>query len=220
MKVFVIDTSMERGATGIAIDGSVAAERIFDIRRGSTSTVHSYIREVFDEARIKPGDVNLIGFIEGPGSFTGLRVALSAAKGLAHPFNTPITGIHSTLAIANMIKNPGTIVPIIDARRGQFYRAVYRRDNNKLDTIEIPSTLDRAKVVSGIPDDAIITGPGISKLDKNLRKKFTLAGKQLLFPDTGCISELTLQNYNSGILLDIENSTPCYLREPDAKKPK
>lgn len=211
---------MERGVTGIAIDGSAVAERIFDIRRGSTSTVHSYIWEVFDEARIKPGDIDLIGYIEGPGSFTGLRVALSATKGLAHPFNTPITGIHSTLAIANMIKNPGIIVPIIDARRGQFYRAVYRRDNNKLETIEPPSTVDKEKVISGIPDSSILTGPGIRKLDKIIQSKFAVTEEQLHFPDTGCISELTLQNYNSGILHDIENSTPYYLREPDAKKPK
>lgn len=85
-------------------------------------------------------DLEGIFVAAGPGSFTGLRIGLATAKGLAHARNCPLYAV-STLEALAWQQAPGLVVPLLDARRGQVYAAIYRRRENHLECVEGPMAL-------------------------------------------------------------------------------
>jgi tRNA threonylcarbamoyladenosine biosynthesis protein TsaB len=217
MNIFVIDTSTDTGTVGISSDGEILSEERFEIKKGAALTAHSYIRKVFEHSKISVEELDLIGTAIGPGSFTGLRVALSAAKGLAHPFATPMVGIDSTHAIAERIKDNGLIVPIIDARRDQFYRAIYERKGSVLKVISGVHVIDKVTVLDGIPDGAVVTGPGADRIEPRLLRDFEIPEKSLRYSSVEDLARIAIDHFRNGDILNIETSTPRYIREPDVK---
>ena len=90
-------------------------------------TLHVFIDDVFKEAKIKPSAIDVIAVSKGPGSYTGLRIGVSTAKGLCFALNKPLIATDTLEALANqiIISNDGFIVPMLDARRMEVYSAIY-----------------------------------------------------------------------------------------------
>jgi tRNA threonylcarbamoyladenosine biosynthesis protein TsaB len=84
-------------------------------------------------AAIGPHDLDAVAIGAGPGSFTGLRIGMATAKGIAFAAKCPLWAVSSlgALAHAALVEEPGTIVALLDARRGEIYAGVYRRDNGR-----------------------------------------------------------------------------------------
>ncbi|GEM_PF-4251664 len=218
MRIFVLDISMDRGAVGIIDSNEVVSEFHFEIKRGSTNTAHFYIKKAFANCGITPREVDLIGVVIGPGSFTGLRVALSAAKGLAHPFSTSLTGIISTEAVAEMVEEENVfIVSVIDARRLQFYRGVYMRENGELSIKSEPAAINEERIFDGIPAGSIITGPGLKKIEVKHLNPYKMAPEDKWYPSVAVLSKIAEKQYSCGDTLDLADSVPYYIRRPDAK---
>lgn len=88
--------------------------------------LHVYIDEVFKLAKIQPKDLSAIAVSQGPGSYTGLRIGVSAAKGLCFALGIPLIAIPTLEVLAHKVKiKEGYIVPMLDARRMEVYTAVY-----------------------------------------------------------------------------------------------
>ena len=89
-------------------------------------TLHVFIDDVFKEAKIQPSAIDAIAVSKGPGSYTGLRIGVSTAKGLCFALNKPLIATDTLEALANqIIFNDGFIVPMLDARRMEVYSAIY-----------------------------------------------------------------------------------------------
>ncbi|MDH7913285.1 tRNA (adenosine(37)-N6)-threonylcarbamoyltransferase complex dimerization subunit type 1 TsaB [Winogradskyella sp. SYSU M77433] len=89
-------------------------------------TLHVFIDNVFKEAKIEPSAIDAIAVSKGPGSYTGLRIGVSTAKGLCFALNKPLIATDTLEALANQItSNDGFIVPMLDARRMEVYSAIY-----------------------------------------------------------------------------------------------
>ena len=102
-------------------------------------TLHVFIDDVFKEAKIKPSAIDVIAVSKGPGSYTGLRIGVSTAKGLCFALNKPLIATDTLEALANqiIISNDGFIVPMLDARRMEVYSAIYNSNleaKNKYNT--------------------------------------------------------------------------------------
>ncbi|MCP4632704.1 MAG: tRNA (adenosine(37)-N6)-threonylcarbamoyltransferase complex dimerization subunit type 1 TsaB [candidate division Zixibacteria bacterium] len=217
MNVFVIDTSTETGTVGISSSDDIVADIHFEIKKGSTSSVHSHIEIAFEKADLLVSQLDLIGVVIGPGSFTGLRVALAAAKGLAHPYKIPIVGIDTMTALASVIHEQGIITTIIDARRSQFYRGIFKRDSDGLHRISGPEAVDADIIFNDVPQNSILTGPGTNKIKPEFVTEYRIPTKDLFYPSTRELCKLTAKLFREGHILDLENSTPLYIRKPDAK---
>lgn len=88
--------------------------------------LHVFIDRILKQNRLKPSDLNAVAVSKGPGSYTGLRIGVSAAKGLAYALNIPLISLSTLTILARKITiNSGFIIPIIDARRMEVYSAVY-----------------------------------------------------------------------------------------------
>lgn len=90
-------------------------------------TLHVFIDDVFKRANIKPPEIDAVAVSKGPGSYTGLRIGVSSAKGLCYALNKPLIAIDTLESLAHQLKiDNGFIVPMLDARRMEVYSAIYK----------------------------------------------------------------------------------------------
>ena len=123
--IFALDTCL--GASSVAIlDGArVLAARSEPMTRGHQERIGVLAREVAAEAGVKFPDLTRIGVTVGPGSFTGLRVGLAFAKGLATALSIPCVGVNTLEALAAGVPGGGFIAAVLDARMSQVYLQIF-----------------------------------------------------------------------------------------------
>jgi len=91
--------------------------------------LHVFIDEVFRVSKIKPSEIDAVSVSKGPGSYTGLRIGVSSAKGLCFALNKPLIAIDTLESLAYQVKaKEGFIVPMLDARRMEVYAAIYNNE--------------------------------------------------------------------------------------------
>lgn len=151
-RILLIETSTSVLSVALAQDGTVVSERVCTEPRMQASLTAPLVKEVLDQAGLKARDCDAVCVSSGPGSYTGLRVGVSTAKGLAFGAGIPLLSV-GTLDIlvsgASGVKQPGGvgsvedkdderqfIVPMIDARRMEVYTAVYSADGKRLTEVE------------------------------------------------------------------------------------
>lgn len=132
MRILYIDTSSSYLYTGIVCDGKLISEVQENLQLDLSKLALPKIAGMFSEDNLKPNDIDKIIVVNGPGSFTGIRVGLTIAKVYAWSLNIPIIPITSLEAMACSCEEDRMLVPIIDARRGYVYGAIYKDDEEIL----------------------------------------------------------------------------------------
>ena len=125
MKYLYIDTSSSFLYTAILEDNEVLSEIKEEFEQNLSKMALPRIVSMFEKTKLKPEDIDKIIVVNGPGSFTGIRIGLTIAKVYAWSLNIPITTILSLEAMAISSKNDKFHVPIINARRGYVFTAIY-----------------------------------------------------------------------------------------------
>lgn len=133
-----IETSTKNCSVSLSKNGALLSFK--EINTGDythAEMLHPFIKQLLEEAKLDFKDLNAVAVGKGPGSFTGLRIGISATKGLCFALNIPLIAIDSLsiLAHAKQLKT-GFIVPLIDARRMEVYTSVYANDYNQVAPIE------------------------------------------------------------------------------------
>lgn len=124
MRVLAIDTSGDHSVIGITVDRAVRVERHVRVRARHGETLLAAIEGALELAELKVGEIDLIGVGLGPGSFTGVRIGVATAKGLALARRTPLVGVATSRVLARGLF--GRLrVPVIDAHKGEVFVAVY-----------------------------------------------------------------------------------------------
>lgn len=123
--IFYIDTSSNYLYTGIVDEGILLSERKLNLSHDLSTFTISSINEMFNEVKIKPNSIKKIIVVDGPGSFTGIRIGITIAKVFAYTFKKKICVINSLEAMAISSDSNKVLVPIIDARRGYVYASAY-----------------------------------------------------------------------------------------------
>ncbi len=133
MLVMGLDTALQRCSVAILRDGAVVGDQSVDMARGHAEHLAPMAAAVLAEAGVKTTDLDRIGVVVGPGGFTGVRIALAFARGLAIGVDVDVVGITSLAALAGNVDDAGDgelIAPIIDARRAQVYAALYEQSGH------------------------------------------------------------------------------------------
>ena len=128
MTFFYIDTTSSYLYTGIVRDNKLLSFRKKNLGKELSIYTTSEVSDMFNEVNLKPNDIDKIIVVNGPGSFTGIRIGVTLAKIFAWALNIPITTITSLEAMAKSVKSDKLIVPIINARREACYGAIYDGD--------------------------------------------------------------------------------------------
>ncbi len=159
MRILYIDTTTSYLYTGIVEDDKLLAEIKEDCNRDLSKCALDKISKMIDSLSLRPTDIDKIIVVNGPGSFTGIRIGVTIAKTFAYSLNKEITTISSLEAMA-LSSKAGTkyIVPIIDARRGNVYGAIYDNLGNSVLKDQHVSLNSLFAACENLIDDYIIIG--------------------------------------------------------------
>lgn len=139
-RILLIETSTSVLSVALAQDGTVAHERVCTQPRMQASLTAPLVKEVLVQAGLSVKDCNAVCVSSGPGSYTGLRVGVSTAKGLAFGAGIPLIAIGTLdILVAGALEESapkGHLVPMIDARRMEVYTAVYSGEGQRLTEVE------------------------------------------------------------------------------------
>jgi tRNA threonylcarbamoyladenosine biosynthesis protein TsaB len=148
LTILAIDTTTDIASVAIRRNGVTLSEEVMVTADGQSHVIYAMVRASLDKAGVGLSEIDCFASAVGPGSFTGVRICLAAAKGLADAMGKPVAGISNLRALASF----GTAAlrnPIIDARRGQIYSAVY---SSQLEVVsdEIVTAADSWRVEAGV----------------------------------------------------------------------
>ncbi len=144
MTIFYIDTTSKYLYTGIVRDNKLLTERKEDLGKDLSVYTVSVVNEMFNEVNLKPSDIDKIIVVNGPGSFTGIRIGVTLAKIFAWSLNKEITTITSLEAMAESVNADKLVVPIINARREACYAGIFDGSNILLEGCYL--TLEKLKL--------------------------------------------------------------------------
>lgn len=166
MRILYIDTSSSYLYTGIVEDDKLIVAIKEEYGQSLSEVALPKIAELFEESKLTPRDIDKIIVVNGPGSFTGIRIGLTIAKIYAWSLSIPITTILSLEAMAISSNKSISHIPMIDARRGYVFSAIYDKDNNELLKPQ-HITIDKLKKeLNKLSDYEIISNDNIEAFDK------------------------------------------------------
>jgi len=168
MKVLAFDTSSKALSLAILEDKQVLAEMTINIKKNHSITLMPAIDFLMASLDWTPKDLDRIVVAEGPGSYTGLRIAVATAKTLAHTLNIELVGMSSLLAMVPR-QQEGLLVPLMDARRNNVYAGFY--ENAK--PVMPEAHLSFAEVLEKVTDAEQVTfvgevGPFVEQIQEQL----------------------------------------------------
>lgn len=161
MKTLGIDSSSLACSCALVEDGVLRAECFLHAGLTHSRTLTALIRRTLQSADVSVADIDRIAVCIGPGSYTGLRIGVSAAKGFAMAHNTPCVGVSTLLSLAqNVSCYTGTVCAALDARAGQVYAALFSITDGVITrlTDDDATTLDT--LGRQLPDGALVVGDG------------------------------------------------------------
>ena len=168
MKVLAFDTSSKALSLAILEDKQLLAETTINIKKNHSITLMPAIDFLMASLDLTPKDLDRIVVAEGPGSYTGLRIAVATAKTLAHTLNIELVGMSSLLALVPS-QQVGLVVPLMDARRNNVYAGFY--ENAK--PVMQEAHLSFAEVLEKVTDAEQVTfvgevGPFVEQIQEQL----------------------------------------------------
>ncbi len=160
-----IDTATDVCAVALRDDDDLLFEAAIAVPRSHGTRLAPLVGEAFAHVRRRPADLGLIAVTAGPGSYTGLRIGTSTAKGLALATGAAVVGVPSLRALAASWTVAGPVCAVLPSRRGEVYAATYDGDRE----VAAPAALALGDVADWLPaSTAAIGGPGADRL-ANLR---------------------------------------------------
>ena len=145
MIAFYIDTTSNYLYTALVKDKELLIEKKECLAHDLSTFALNEVNKMFEEVNLKPSDVDKIIVVNGPGSFTGIRIGVTIAKILAWSLNKEITTISSLEAMAQSLETDKLIVPLINARRNCVYGAIY--DNTNVILNEEYMSIEKLKLI-------------------------------------------------------------------------
>lgn len=132
-KLLMIETSTECCSVALSAGSRILASHVDETPRRQSAMLAPYIADILEEAGLKATDLDAVAVSQGPGSYTGLRVGVSTAKGLCFGAGVPLVGVDTLRILALQADGRfDRIVPMIDARRMEVYAAVFDASGRKL----------------------------------------------------------------------------------------
>lgn len=222
-----IETSTDVCSVALTSEGQVLDHRENYEGQTHATLLSQYVKEMLDYARVREIKIDAIAVSIGPGSYTGLRIGLSEAKGLAFGMNVPLIGVNTLqLLTVNAMFNhfieedKVLYVPMIDARRMEVYTAVY---TPALETVMEPQAMildgHAFEELLGQGYTLVLMGNGSDKVRQVLNHE-QVRFISSIKPVAVDMLALAEKAWRERSFIDVAYSTPLYLKEFQATKPK
>lgn len=174
--------------------------------------LHVFIEEIIKESGIGFQDISAIAVSQGPGSYTGLRIGVSAAKGLCYALGIPLIAVDTLQILASQAKvSTGLIIPMIDARRMEVYSAIFNPNFVKQRIVEAEIITENS--FEDLQETLYFVGDCAQKCKPVLTKEnFIFLGK-IKYPSAKEMSFLSFEKYKNNDTVDVAYFEPYYLKD-------
>ncbi|MGL1930276.1 MAG: tRNA (adenosine(37)-N6)-threonylcarbamoyltransferase complex dimerization subunit type 1 TsaB [Desulfotalea sp.] len=223
VKILAIDTTSTCSAIAITSgdinDGKVLASLSLNTRITHSRRLLSSIAWLMEQVEIEWSDLDGIGVNLGPGSFTGLRIGMATAKGLAMAAELPMLGISSLDVLALRVVSEKTICTCLDARKKEVYACRYKWQDGTLVPCSEYSVLSMENLLDALNEETIFVGDGAVCYKQLIidHKYASLAPSPLNAISAETLGLACAGHLIAGKDLDLANSGPIYVRSSDAE---
>jgi len=208
-----LETATKNCSVGIAQDGvTLALKEFAGEGYAHAEKLHVFIEDVLKEAKLNYSDLNAIAVSMGPGSYTGLRIGVSAAKGLCYALNIPLIAIDTLELLARKITvNDGVIIPMIDARRMEAYTAIFDTDYNNIR--ETKAEVIGDNFFDDVAGTIHLVGDGAAKYHEILPAGKFVYHENAVYPSAAEMAQLSFNKYKKSDTVDVAYFEPFYLKD-------
>lgn len=214
--ILCIETATVNCSVAVFVDGELKSIRESNTGGYSHSeNLHVYIKEVIDEAGIGVKGIDAVAVSRGPGSYTGLRIGVSAAKGLAYALGVPLVAVDTLMLMAmaaRKMTEADLYVPMIDARRMEVYSAVYDAGMDKVRDVE--AVVVDEDSYSFLPEDKTVCfcGDGMNKC-REVIKHACVRWVDDIYPSAVMMGGEAERLYAEKCYEDVAYFEPYYLKD-------
>ena len=224
MIVLGLETSTEVGGIALIDEGGLIAELSLSLPQNHSLRLLPSLDALLKLANMSLKEIGGIAISLGPGSFTGLRIGLSTAKGIALALEKPLVGVPTLDALALPFSySPLLLCPMIDAKKGEVFTALYNGEGGRLHRLTPFYSLSPQGVIEKIGgEEALLIGNGAQLYQdlwqKALGEKVHLAPSSFNFPRASSIASLGGERLMRGERDDLHSLIPIYVRPSDAER--
>jgi tRNA threonylcarbamoyladenosine biosynthesis protein TsaB len=222
MNLLCIDTTSRDASIAVLRDDEIVLEYNFSSRDDLSTMLIPSLEFLLSSLGMEVSQIDLFGVAIGPGLFTGIRIGLATLKGLNFAAAKPMVGVNTLEALAyKFADTKKTIVPMIDARKGEVYLGCYRFDGGEMKELLPPRLIKTADTVELLVPytDRVFVGSGAENHGDFLKKAFP--DSRLLYRSNFLASEIgkiALQRFRRRqFVTDLQDLLPVYIRRPDAE---
>jgi len=218
-----IETATKNCSVSLAKNGEIIA--IKELNNGNYShaeVLHPFIVDILKEADLTSKDIDAVAVSKGPGSYTGLRIGVSAAKGLCFAYDKPLISIDTLTSLSyNISLDKGYIIPMIDARRMEVYAAIYDENHKQIREIKA-EIIDENSYSEYLEKSKVyFLGDGSQKCKEIIKHKNAVF-IDYKFPSAKEMAQLSFDKYKKNDIENVAYFEPFYLKDfvviPEKKK--
>jgi tRNA threonylcarbamoyladenosine biosynthesis protein TsaB len=222
MKILSIETSTRVGSVAIIEDEHLIAEYILNVVSTHSERLLPSIDQILKDSQLTVRDIEGFAVSLGPGSFTGLRIGISTVKGLALAAEKGVVGVPTLDVLAhNLMFTRLLVCPLLDARKGEVYTALYQGDGSgKLEKLTPDLAIKPEELLTRIKEPVIFLGDGVEAYRDKLRSgqdNCLFAPAYLNQPRASVLAKLGLEKFKQGHIFKEEGIQPLYCRLAEAE---
>lgn len=208
-----IETATKNCSVALAKDGNtIICKELATENFSHAEKLHVFIEEILVECNIHISQFNAIAVSQGPGSYTGLRIGISSAKGLCYALNIPMIAIDTLQLLAKQIQiENGIILPMIDARRMEVFSAFYDKNYHQIRATKA-EIIDESSYQE-ISETIHLVGDGIIKFSSTLTDEKFVFHNDVVYPSANEMSSLSFEKFLNTDFVDVAYFEPFYLKD-------
>lgn len=217
-----MDTATWRASVGLVIDGAVVAEQSLSTAGNHAASLLPLIEEVLRRAACAAHALDAVAVSSGPGSFTGLRVSVSVAKGLACATGAGLVAVSTLEALARTeADRDGVICPVLDARKGELYAAAFVARAGQLRRIAADALVTPDELLDTLPTPCVVLGDAVERygglFQSRLGGRVTVLPFETHAPRGGVVALMGCERLQAGERADLQQLEPFYIRPSEAE---
>ncbi|TDE47067.1 tRNA (adenosine(37)-N6)-threonylcarbamoyltransferase complex dimerization subunit type 1 TsaB [Flavobacterium rhamnosiphilum] len=208
-----IETATKNCSVALAKDGkTILCKEIAEEGYSHAERLHVFIEEIIKEAGITLNDLSAIAVSQGPGSYTGLRIGVSAAKGLCYALDIPLIAVDTLQALASQVTiSSGLIIPMIDARRMEVYSAVFAPNLER--KREVLAEIITENSFEDLKETLYFVGDCAEKCKSVLTKENYVFLDEIVYPSAKEMSAISFDKFKKSDTVDVAYFEPYYLKD-------
>ena len=208
-----IETATKNCSVSLSKEGkTMVCKEIAEQNFSHAEKLHLFIAEVLAENNLVFSDLSAVAVSQGPGSYTGLRIGVSSAKGFCYALNIPLIAVDTLQLLAKQIQiEKGIILPMIDARRMEVFTAFYDKNFNQIRNVQA-EIIDENSYAE-IDEILHLVGDGTEKFKTTLTNDKFVFHSNVIYPSAKEMSALSYEKFQNHDFVDVAYFEPFYLKD-------